>query len=253
MSILHPVTGSILKPILSPIFLTSGGGESVNLLDGLVGWWTLNETSGNRFDSHGSQTMIAVNTPGYTTGKQGNAMACLNANAENIYSSLHFTLYPDFTTNGLSMGGWIRPSVWSSSNGYFGLDSGSSVFKVTQAYAQGDARALFYDSTRTYEQIDTYPVEPLTLNTWSHVMFIANPADGGSISLVVDGVWYTETATTDGKAVPQSGNLLYIGRTNNTQAPSCDYDEFCLYNRALGAAEIAALINGGAGLAYGDL
>ncbi|MBU0513002.1 MAG: hypothetical protein KJ638_15045, partial [Chloroflexi bacterium] len=42
-------------------------------IDGLVAWWSLDETSGTRYDSHGGNHLSDNNTVGYSTGKQGNS------------------------------------------------------------------------------------------------------------------------------------------------------------------------------------
>ena len=52
----------------APLRLPSNPGTT-----GLVSYWALDETSGTRYDSHGSNDLTDNNTVGYTTGVQGNA------------------------------------------------------------------------------------------------------------------------------------------------------------------------------------
>ena len=54
----------------------------------IIAWWTLDETSGSRSDSHGTATLSDNNTVGYATGKQSNAASFVEANTE--YLSRHF-------------------------------------------------------------------------------------------------------------------------------------------------------------------
>ena len=48
-----------------------GGGST--LLDGLVSWWSMDETSGTRVDSHGSNNLTVASADSYGTGKVGNS------------------------------------------------------------------------------------------------------------------------------------------------------------------------------------
>ena len=68
----------------------------------LVGWWSLDETSGDRADSHGAFTMTDVNTVGSTTGVQ--------SNATNHASGEYLTHAAGLGLHGASftVGAWIR-------------------------------------------------------------------------------------------------------------------------------------------------
>jgi len=51
---------------------------------GLSAWWSLDETSGTRNDSHGSNHLTDNNTVGYTSGVKSNAATFIAANNESL-------------------------------------------------------------------------------------------------------------------------------------------------------------------------
>jgi hypothetical protein len=73
-----------LQPSLGPLGRTLLLGPGDPLLSGLVSWWNLDETSGTRYDSVGSNDLSDYNSVGYTTGKIGNAASCVAASSERL-------------------------------------------------------------------------------------------------------------------------------------------------------------------------
>ena len=55
-----------------------------NLSTSLVSYWELEESSGTRTDSHGSNDLTAINTPGQGTGIQGNCLDVEETNQEGL-------------------------------------------------------------------------------------------------------------------------------------------------------------------------
>ena len=53
-----------------------------NIKTDMVGYWTLNETTGTRSDSHNSYDLTETGTVSYTTGKKGNC-AVFPGSADN--------------------------------------------------------------------------------------------------------------------------------------------------------------------------
>src|SRR5438045_2871876 len=80
---------------------------SGTLLDSLVSHWTLNEASGTRVDSHGSNDLTDNNTVASTTGKLGDAANVVRNNVEWLSSSSgDFALS---STEDWSFSIWIYP------------------------------------------------------------------------------------------------------------------------------------------------
>jgi len=63
----NPTTGNLASKGEAPTGPSNPG------TGGLAAWWSLNETSGTRNDSHSTNHLTDNNTVGYAAGKQGNA------------------------------------------------------------------------------------------------------------------------------------------------------------------------------------
>lgn len=91
----------------------AGGGAllSAAAISALVSWWALDETSGTRVDSHGSNDLTDNNTVGYAAGIHGNAADFIPANSENLSIASNASLVTgdvDFC-----MCGWFRGDALS--------------------------------------------------------------------------------------------------------------------------------------------
>ena len=88
------------------------------LLDGLIAWLPLNETSGTRFDAHtGGYDFTDNNTVGFAAGKVGNAASFVRGNAEYLSSTNSVF---DLATVDYSILGWFRQTGGiGSSHAYF--------------------------------------------------------------------------------------------------------------------------------------
>ena len=71
-----------------PYSLPWSSGSTLNT--GLVSWWDLDETSGTRVDSVGSNDLTDQNTVGFISGKIGNAADFVAANNEVLHVSADF-------------------------------------------------------------------------------------------------------------------------------------------------------------------
>ena len=77
---------AILAPVSAPAQKGSGAPHNNSLYRGLVGYWALDETSGNRQPTFaaGSVTMTDNNTVGFDAGKIGNSALFVRANSEDF-------------------------------------------------------------------------------------------------------------------------------------------------------------------------
>ena len=73
----------------------------------LVGDWSMDETSGTRADSHGTNNLTDNNTVGSTTGVISNAASFVSANSEYLSS----TTVPVSGTGARSMEVWFKTST----------------------------------------------------------------------------------------------------------------------------------------------
>jgi hypothetical protein len=81
-----------------------------------------------------------------------------------------------------------------------------------------------------------------SLNTWYHVAFVVNPA-GGTMSSYVNGSYDASVSIPNGSITANSNPVNFAKGGSNFFAGLID--DVRIYNRALSAAEIAALYAGG--------
>jgi hypothetical protein len=79
--------------------------KNSGLATGLVSYWELEESSGTRNDSHGSNNLTDVNTVGVATGIQGDAADFVRANTESLTIT-------DASQTGLDITGDMSLSFW---------------------------------------------------------------------------------------------------------------------------------------------
>ena len=73
----------------------------------LVSWWSMDEASGTRSDSHGSNDLAAVNAPRRITGKLGGAVRIVSADSQYLTAPDDDTLS---TGGSFTWMGWVRLS-----------------------------------------------------------------------------------------------------------------------------------------------
>ena len=252
----------------------------MSLLDSLVSYLELEEASGTRNDSHGTNHLADNNTVTQAAGKIGNAAHFTGANSE--YLSIADNASLGFTT-AFSVSFWVKITDKVTDAEFFrgliakwvdGSDAEWSIFQVDtgssdDAYgislatsaADNGAGCTFY---ATFDQF--------TAGTRHHVVIVYDgtlaagspsgvpPPNGTCLRLKAwrDGVnsnWLTTQSGTIPSTLRNGAAPLEIGRgtiglLGSTTYFNGDMDEVALWSRAITADEVAALYNGGAGLAY---
>jgi len=209
----------------------------------MVSWWSMDETSGTRADSHGSNTLTDNNTVGYTTGKVSNAAYFTAANHEYLSITDAAQSGLDTTTNySWSMWLYCHSEVSNSilmskyaagGEGYsFQASKASSFIRVMTA---GD---VSYDISYTWPSYDTWYHIAITKETKTFKFYINNTLAG--------------TATVTGT---YNDNTSAEVRLCNMQKYTDNYldgalDEVGVWTRAITTDEISSLYNSGNGLSY---
>jgi prepilin-type N-terminal cleavage/methylation domain-containing protein len=211
----------------------------------LTGYWPLNQTTGTPVDdSGGGVTSTLVGSPSWVTGKPhfGNA---LQFNGSNYASTtlgwtsagtIYLWVYPT------AYNSWESPAGWKyapSSGGYILIDEGGGG-------GTGSWRAVFNPSAGT--EVDATTGQSIAQNQWSNVVMTwsGTPGSTYSVSLYINGV-LQQTQTTG--AITPSANIGPFAFGSAGQAANNYYtgtvDDVRVYSRALSAAEITAMYNGG--------
>lgn len=222
---------------------SSFGSQTKDILtDGLVGWWKMDETSGNATDSSGNGiTLTDTNTVAFTSGKFGNGGDFESGNAEYQYTADNATLS---IIGSLTLAAWIRPESTTASTHFdiIGKWDGSNESYLLAQY--GDELRFYLDSSSNYLETTT---ANLSTANWYHVA-ASYAATDQQAKIFVNGV---EQAVTTTGNVPSSigddSGRLQIGAEDTTGGAANYYDGIIddarIYTRALSPAEVQQLYN----------
>ncbi len=210
----------------------------------LVAWGDLNETSGNRADSHGSNTLTDNNTVGYAAGKQGNAASLVRANSEFLSASDNADLS---LTGDLTICAWVKLTDHYATHTIHSKASGTgSNYEWSLRCAWG-APTFFVNAGGL-----TGPSKP-TLNdgAWH---FVVCQYDWSTRTKYIDvddsGSPATNVGTGD---PPDSGADFKIGGDPWSAYWDGNVDEVCVFRAVLSSSELTWLYNAGAGRSYSEL
>jgi len=213
-------------------------------LTGLVSYWTLDEASGTRQDSHGTNHLTPTNAPVGAAGKIGNGCRFTASSAQ----SLSLAVPPLLGDEDWTYTFWFKRNSFGSvmtllSDNDFGParryeiglnDVGHCLFSLFTPYTQARVYAPTFNDTN-----------------WRFVTAWHDAAaNTGNLEVDLNG---TGEDPAYGTYAPPSGAVvpLVFGKTPG----SAEYfdgilDEVGLWRRVLTAQERTDLYNGGAGLAY---
>ena len=221
------------------------------LIDNLISYWKLDETSGTRGDAHGANNLTDNNTVGYAAGILNNAADFESTNSE--YLSI-----TDASQSGLDITGDLTMSCWinresDASQHVMGKRDGGSG-------ASGRAYVMYLDGNTATDisvnissgATDTWKFVSYTFSTgtWYHVAIVYT-ASAGSAKFYVNG---SQTGTTQSGLPTSIGNNsqpFTIGREAVTGGLFDGLiDEVGIWSRALSDSEITELYGSGTPPAY---
>jgi len=253
--------GNDLTASGSPVFSTdiAFSGELINVKDdstlatNLVSYWELEEVSGTRTDSHGSNDLTDNNTVGTATGKIGEGADFELGNSE--YLSI-----TEASQSGLDLTGDHSFAFWYNPETL--LSSGTQTF-IDKWLGSGNQRAYLYrlDNTSNdgvgYQLSSTGSVESsgsldlgttLSTGTFYHIAITYNT--GGVVTAYLNGVKVDED-TGVATSIFNSSSDVYIGSDTGTGSYMDGVlDETGVWSRTLTAGEVSNLYNSGSGLSY---
>jgi len=220
----------------------AGGGASTALANNLVAYWKMDETTGDRMDSHGSNTLAENGTVQAPTGKINLGM---KPNGTNNYLSRPTSVELNGDQS-FSFSFWFNAEAGTQksilgkfSNGV----SGSYAVRVNS----GKITFTYYQGASGFKA-DAIDPNSIVNNQFYHVV-CTHDLVTKTISLSVnDGTPITNTYT----FTPVSTSMDFqVGRLGGEITSLLVVDELAFWSdRVLSAADITALYNGGAGLSY---
>lgn len=229
----------ILTPSPTPIpTLIPGPTPTITMTDGLVSYWTLDESQSekgiakdiigtNNGTSHGTTIVM---------GKNGNAR---NFNGTTDYISIANNPSLDIT-------GDFSISLWTLRNP---TRDGILVSKMTDAANSGGFEVLHGNSGEVYcrtsdgtTYLDSYTSYGILDNNWHHIAVVKS---GTSCAIYADG--QDRTGVRQSNHIIQTNSLnVVIGSTSDLKRPyNGIIDEVRVYNRALSASEVTNLYTSG--------
>ncbi len=225
---------------LAKIMMLMGrGGDSASpLLTDLLSYWKMDETTGNRVDSHGSNDLSVVGTVGYAVGKLGNAVTCTGS--ENYLTKAAGI---NISPTGFTVWGWIRLAVDTRTFLIAG-QNGSNIRWYLGYYGSNAWRFYVYDSSLAADSIGIVTQAP-TLNAWYFLCGRYNPTTKKAELRLNASAWALGAALGTGPTT-DSNNLKIAGNSSS----NCNIDSVGIANRYYSDAEVDELYNSGNGLEY---
>jgi len=225
------------------------------LTDGLVSYWSLDEASGTRADSHGSNTLADNNTVTSATGKVDDCADFTATNSE--YLSIPAASQTGLDSTGdMSIAGCINFDVLPTATAYclgqkYGTASNSSW--IAQMRKDASYGLRFYNSDDgSALGYHTISLDTLSTSTWYHIV-VAYDASAGSIE-----VWQNGTSKGSGTgslktSIYNGTSPFEMGRWGGANYLDGREDEVAIWNRLITNTEVGELYNSGNGTSYADL
>lgn len=223
--------------------------------DGLVAWWSLDETSSTRYDSQGTNHLTDINTVTAVSGKQGNAADFEKDNLE--YLSRPSSAQLQMSTSDIYIGAWIKiedtivanPAVVSK------LGTNNKEFNI-RLNPSGTVDFVVYDSAGTSSSFAT-STTALAYGQWYYVEGWTDKANRTVYVNINNGTPGSATwGSNENRNGAGTSNFLVGARDwNGSIGNYWDgwMDEVIYFKRLLSPAERAWLYNSGQGRAYSEL
>src|SRR3990172_8901595 len=225
------------------------------LIDNLVSYWKLDESSGNAADSKGSNTLANNGSMAYTAAKINNGAALTDSKFLSIADASQAGLD---VTGDFSISFWFRsPSVNGKNPGVCGKWRASSGNRGYMVNLNGpdtsNINLAFRYSSDGINDVIRNLSGALAVNTTYHIV-MAIDVSAGTCAVYVNGSLATTFTGLPSSVYDASSQPFEIG---SNMGGAINYwnsggwiDEFGFWARTLTGADVAALYNGGAGFAY---
>ncbi len=233
---IHTFTSSgtfVVSSVVSP-------SSSNNLLNNLVSYWKLDETSGNANDIVGNNTMINNGTTPFVASKLSNG-ANFNGSSQYFRSSDYG--FPSGFGN-LSISAWVNITNYADQRNV--LTYGTRANNQSLCFGILSTGVLWVDMYNEGKGSTT----TVSAGSWHHV---AVTITGKNLQFYLDGTAIQSATFVNTPNKVLSGNA-YIGINNDatTQKMYGSVDEVGIWSRALTSAEVTALYNSGSGLSFSN-
>jgi len=216
-----------------------------NFSSGLVGYWKMDEASGNVLDASGNGNTGTPTGTTVTAGKFGNGRNFQSTSTDRV--AFGDPSFFDFGNNDFSLSGWAKIS------GSLAIYRSGIITKWNTGASPGTNEWSFGVGTGTTKtpgftvvsnstSYSTHSPTEITSDEWHHIVGIRKD---NYIYIYVDGIERNNTYVGNISIDNVSGRDMYIGNIYNNGGFDCPFDgwldEIRVYNRALSAREVKAL------------
>jgi len=215
--------------------------KNSSLATDLVSYWELEEASGTRVDSHGSNDLTDNNTVGQATGKIGDAADFEASQSERLIASSPFTT----ATTDFSVSMWFKPE---SIGAYQSLMQNGRQSNFWNILIHPNGRFQFFK-----DNIAEYPSTfTLAAGTWYHLVIVKTGDGANNMAFFVNNA---AAGTASVGTISTPATAAYLG-AYTTQGTSFVFhadgiiDEVGIWSKALTSTERSDLYNSGAGIPY---
>ena len=221
------------------------------LIDNIVGYWKLDESSGNAIDTPGTNDGTVVGCDYSQTGKINTSLGFVRANSDHVLLGSDTTLR---FTSAFSVQAWIKTSSAVGAGNVY------SIFSMYQASAaSGWAFGLNEDGYVQLYYLDSGVATDIKLGAiavddqaWHHVVGVWT---GTNLQVYVDGSQDGGDVAASNTPVYKATHLPLIGSLHTYGAERVSnfngfIDEVGVWGGGLSPSEVSSLYNSGNGLAY---
>lgn len=219
------------------------------LYTNLIAYWKLDEASGNRADSKGSNTLTDTNTVTSIAGKQSNAAVFTKANSEYLTATDNSSLSVGDIDFYLAC--WIYPTLDDDTDQYIAAKAGASGNRAWQMWIDDDLFIHFqvFDASNNNSSVTASSFGALTLNTWYFVE-AWHDSVGNVIGVAVNTTSNTSAHTT---GVKDDTGPFQLGAANGANFYQGYIDEFGFWKYMPASGARTFLYNSGAGRTYTNI
>lgn len=227
---------------LNNIGISLSSGSSSTLLSGLMGYWKLNETSGNAVDSSGNSYTGTSSNISYNAS--GKISRCYTFNGSSSKVVIGNVIKP---TTAFSMSVWTKDGGQSTERNIIGhtiYDTAWRGWRFTR-YNDNAAGVLLTDGAGQF--LDVTFGNNYSNDAWHHTVFTWN---GTTAYVYKDGVKNTGWSWNYTIGYGTTHNLTLGANNTGSNVYDGEVDEVGIWNRALTDAEAGWLYNSSSGLTH---
>lgn len=237
--------GGVTPPASNPF------GNHPTLYQNLVSYWKLDEASGTRADSHGSNNLADNNTVLATTGKIGNAGNFVAANSEYLSIADNPSLS---ITGDLSISFWMwttntQPAAAQAIVGKHQSVAGGRSYSIYLLTYFGNGVVRFAVSSDGNSNASGNMESGALLNsTWYHI--VGTYQAGVTQKLYVNAGTPIDKGSTEASIIDNASQFAIGAFAGGANFFNGIVDEVGIWNKVLTADEVTSLFAAGAGLTY---